>query len=150
MRFPRRFGLGLALGDRGATEAEIQRVVGANADTVEAFHTSRIDDHAVGGHFFVDANVGGADGGTVAALFAGVRDANPGRGELVKRGEEPAVGAAIGAESLSAEEVDRPEAANQQERNGHEQAGESLPELGRGEMNGKTRPIRKRSRPRDR
>jgi hypothetical protein len=84
----------------GLAEAEVEGLVGADTDTVHALHAAGIDDHSVVADFLVDADVGGADGGEVAAALAGIGDADAPGGEAIGRGEEAAVGAGIGAVAL--------------------------------------------------
>ena len=121
--------LGRALQDCRRADPEIQRVVGADADAIQALHAPRIDDHPVFADFLVDAYVGRADRCAMAAPLAGIGHANAADGELVQRGEEAAVGAAVGAVALCAEEVDRGEPADEQERHGDDKRREGLPEM---------------------
>ena len=117
-----------ALLPRKRPEAEEQRVVGAHAHAVLALHAAGVGHHAVVAHLLVHAHVGSAHRGAVTALVARVRDADPPRRHAVRRAEDRPVGAAVGAEALRAQEVDGREPAHGQERHGHPQGRERLPE----------------------
>ncbi len=114
--------------------ADIEGVVGAVGDAIEALHAAGVDDHPVIADLLVDPDVRCAHRGAGRASFARIGDPDPHRRQPIGHSEGRPVGAAVGAEPLGAEHENHRESAHREGQHGDADTRECRPEIRRQEL----------------
>src|SRR5262249_20518842 len=121
--------IGLRSNKRRFTKAEIEGVVGTNADAIHAFHATGIDHHSVLLHFRMHQHIRCARGSAMPALIARRRNPDFSGGEFVSETEETPIWAGISAKAFLPQKINGRKAADKQKRDSHRDRRKRGPEI---------------------